>query len=417
MIESATNLEERSEQYIQLITDLAMDSNHLPMMVIDYANMRPLEDTDFPEETWRWKESPAGYYAYENTGQMLGGWIAAETIRFLVTGDSQAKQNADQAFDGIRHVYNLGKEKVEGYFPKPYCGKISDQISRDQYEFVLAGLAEYHAIADGKARKEMGHMMGKMVEYWMGLDYVDVYFGKSIDMLEDAVASHFLGTVRFPYTLTGERKFLDEYNRLFHDKKLGERMPETLRSKFLQGETYDGATYFRSAEQCMLMKTMAIDHLWDHDPEHGDLWRHSLEEFWKGDALVALNRDEGLVYGIVGFDPEKNETFLTEPGVIEEIDNEHLQDAIMNWGGRWMTPVSAELALTAAVIGNRLDLQEAVDTAKLILEKMTLEKFRGHTVPDESHYPPGQKWKDFLWTEMIVYWLWTYWLGRHRKLW
>ena len=416
MISTDSDLAERAERFHKVITELAMDANHLPMMVIDFANMRPLEDADFPEDTWRWKDSPAGYYAYENTGQMLGGWIAAETLRYLVTGDPQAKQNADQAFAGIRHVYNLGKEKVEGYFPKPYCGKISDQISRDQYEFVLAGFAEYHVIADETTRKEIGHMAGKMVDYWMGINYRDVYFGLDIDMLEDAVASHFLGTVRFPYTFTGERKYLDEYNRLFHDEKLGERMPETLRAKFLQGETYDGATYFRSAEQCMFMKTIAIDHLWDHDPEHGELWKRSLQEFWKGDVLVALNRDEGLVYGLVGFDPEKNETFLTEPGAIEEIENP-LNDPIMNWGGRWMTPVSAELALTSTVIGHRLGLPEAVDTAKLVLEKMTLEKFRGHTVPDESHLPPEQKWKDFLWTEMIVYWLWTYWLGKHRELW
>ena len=62
-------------------------------------------------------------------------------------------------------------------------------------------------------------------------------------------------------------------------------------------------------------------------------------------------------------------------------------------------------------------MPEAVDIAKLILGKMNLEKFRGHTVLDKTHLPPGQDWTEFLWTEMIVYWLWAYWLGRHRKLW
>ncbi len=305
---------------------------------------------------------------------------------------------------------------MEGYFPKPYDRKISEQISRDQYEFVLAGLADYHGIADENTKKEIGRMMSKMVEYWMGIKYVDDYFGQTIDMLADHMGSLFLGVVRYPYTFTGDTKFLDEYNRLFHEKKLGPRMPETLRAKFLRGETYDGATYFRVPEHAMMMKIMAVDHLWDNDPEHRELWKQSLQAFWDDDLLVCLDKEDGLVYWIVGFDPEKNETFLTEPGVIKELENP-CEDPIVNRGGRLQTPVSAEIAYSAAVIGDRLAMPEAVDIAKLILEKMTLEKFRGHTVPDESHLPPGQVWKDFLWTEMMVYWLWTYWLGRHRKLW
>ena len=257
-----------------------------------------------------------------------------------------------------------------------------------------------------------------MVEYWISINYTYSYFSiPPTSHLKDFMGSLFLGLVHYPCAYGGDEKFLNEYNRLFHEENLGPRMPETLRAHFLRGEPYDGAMYFRQQENPIMMKSMAIDHLWETDTEHRELWEKSLRTFYDDELCIALDRKDGLVYAIVGFDPEKNETFLTEPKVIEEL-TDVLNFGWIRFGGLRKTPGSTQVAYAAAVIGDRLKLQDSVDTARLILEKMELEKFRSFTVPDKSHLPAGLEDKQkFLASCYLSYWLWTYWLGRQRKLW
>ena len=412
-------LEQRAEQFTKIITDVAMDSDDMARSNIYFDELRPVRDEDLPEVAWHIKSaSPAGFFCYEDAGMTTGGFLASQSLRFKTTAEPEAKANADRAFEGIRHIYNLGKEKAEGYFPKPYDKKISDQISRDQYIFVLSSLSEYYDIVDEKTRDEIKRMMARMAEYWIGIDYTDSYCRlPPASHLNDFMGSLFLAIIRFPYTYTGDKKFLEEYNRLFSGEKLGPRMPETLRAQFLRGQTYDGAMYFRQNENCIMLKTIAIDHLWDNDPRHRDLWTKSLKAFHDEDLLVEMDRESGQTYLIVGFDPEKNERFLTEPGIIEELEDP-LELEWIRFGGLRKTAGSTQVAYAAAVIGDRLKLQESVDVARMILEKMELEKFRSFTVPDESHLPPNQKWEaHFSHSLYFSVWLWTYWLGRHRKLW
>jgi len=412
-------LQQRADQYTKIITDIAMDSDGVILTSIHFDEMRPLEPPDMPATSFRSKgESPVGYFCYEDSGMALGGFLSSESLRYMVTEEPDAKKNADRAFGGFRFIYDLGKQKVEGYFPKPYKKQISDQISRDQYLYVLTGLANYYKITDEQTKNEIRHMMAKMAGYWMSIDYTHSYFGLPANShLNDFMGSLFLGIVRYAHTYTGDEKFLNEYNRLFNEEKLGPRMPETLRAQFLRGETYDGAMYFRMQENAVMMKTMAIDHLWDADPEHVDLWEESLRAYYNDEMFIHLDKEDGMLYSIVGFDPEKNETFLTEPEIIEELEDP-LNLGWIRFGGLRKSPRSPQVAYAAAVTGDRLDLRESVETAKLILEKMTLEKFRGITVPDDSHVPAGNEWtRNTLTIEFMTFWLWTYWLGRSRKLW
>ena len=50
-------LEDRAELYTRIIVDKAMDSDSVALMAINYKEMRPLEDEDFSETTFRWKGS------------------------------------------------------------------------------------------------------------------------------------------------------------------------------------------------------------------------------------------------------------------------------------------------------------------------------------------------------------------------
>jgi hypothetical protein len=78
------------------------------------------------------------------------------------------------------------------------------------------------------------------------------------------------------------------------------------------------------------------------------------------------------------------------------------------------------VAYSAAVIADRLQCDKARDTAKMILEKLDMDKFTSCHVPDPAHVPPGfdlEKDEKFLDTCHLSFWLWAYWPGRARKLW
>ncbi len=413
------NIDEKVQQFTSILTDVAADSRNILRTAIHFHEMRPLVDDDLIDDIPLCKgASRAGFYCYEDAGMTTGAFLSSQSLRYTVTGDVNAKDNADRAYAGIRCIYDMGRQKAEGFFPKPYDGRISDQISRDQYLFVMNGLANYHAVANSVTRREIEDMLSRMADYWMGINYTDSYFGlPASSHLNDFMGSLFLGLIRIPFTYTGDRKYLVEYERLYHEEKLGARMPETLRSKFLEGETYDGAMYFRQQENPVMMKCMAIDHLWETDSGNEKLWQESLQSLGENELLIALDQEDCLNYFIIGFNPVSQSTFLTPPGIITELENP-LNIPTLNWGGLRKTAGSAQTAYAAVVIANRMKNKQAAGIALRIIERLDISSFRGLTVPDENHIPPGCAWKTkILNTSYMAYWLWSYWLGRQRNLW
>lgn len=414
-----STLEQRSNEFIHVLTDIAMDEDNIVQSNIHLDAMRKIRNEDLTGTTWHYETaSPSGFFVYEDAGMATAGLLAGESLRYKVSQKPEARENADRAFDGVHCIYKLGEQKAEGYFPKPYDKKISDQISRDQYIFIMRSLEHYYHIADEPVRKEIDRMLGKMAEYWMSINYSHEYFGlPSASQLTDVSGSLFLGIIHIAYRHTGDDKFKKEYDRLFQNEHLGKRMSETLMAQFMRGETYDGAMYFRQSEQDIMMKTLALDHLWDGDYDNCQLWGKSLQSFYEEDLLVQLDYESGLSYFINGFDPKTRKTFLTEPRIIEEIEDP-LNLQWIRFGGLRQRPGSVQVAYNAAVIGDRLQLKAAVDIARLILDKMTLDKFRSFTVPNQRHMPPNQIWEQhFSYVPFLGIWLWTYWLGRSRKLW
>jgi len=417
--ESSDGMKQRSEDFLRVLTDVAMDDDHMVQSVIHLTEMRKIRNDDLACSSWYYRvASPAGFYAYEDSGMTTAGLLAAESLRYQVTHNPDAKTNADKAFQGIVHIYHLGKQRTEGYFPKPYDKKISDQISRDQYIFVMRSLEYYYAIADEVVRKQICRMVGKMAEYWMSINYSDSYFGLPVSShLTDLAGSLFLGIIRMAYRYTGDEKFKKEYDRLFKEERLGERMPETLKAQFLRGEPYDGAMYFRQSEQDIMMKTLALDHLWDADIQNRPQWRKALQAFYNEDLQVQYNPESGLSYFITGLDPKTGKTFLTEPKIIEEL-TDPLDLQWIRFGGLRQTPGSVQIAFNAVIIGDRLEMKPAINLAGSILEKISLDKFKYFTVPDSSHIPPNQMYaQHFAYASFFAIWLWTYWLGRLKKFW
>lgn len=415
----APALDQRASAFDDIMQRFARDEHGVMCANICFEPLRSLQQGDIAAcQRLVDNTSCENIYAYEDSGMTTGAYLAAQTLRYRVTGDSAARLAADDAFAGIRFVYELGaKGKLPGFFPKPYGAVISNQISRDQYLFVMSGLVEYLKIADSAQVDVIVDMISHMADYWISIDYSTSYFGlPTSSHLEDYMGSLFLGIMGIAARVTGEPRFQREYQRLFSEQKLGPRMPETLMAQFRRGELYDGATYFRQAENPIMMKSMAIDFLWESEPGDRDLWRKALLSYWEEDLRISLDENTGLNHFIVGFDLSADSTFLTEPGVVEEIENP-LGLSVLNWGGRRQSAGSTQTAFAAAIIADRIGLSDAADITSLILSKLTLESFRGLTVPDHRHIPPEHEFEvSLLNSAYLSYWLWTYWLARERSL-
>jgi hypothetical protein len=418
-VTTAPALEQRATAFDDIMQRFARDEHGVMCANICFEPLRSLQPGDIAS-CQRLGESTSceNMCAYEDSGMTTGAYLAAQSLRYRLTNDPAAKQAADDAFAGICFVYELGaKGKSPGFFPKPYGAVISNQISRDQYLFVMSGLAEYLKIASADSAEQIVGMIAHMADYWISINYSTSYFGlPTSSHLDDYMGSLFLGIIGIAARVTGEARFQREYQRLFSEALLGPRMPETLLAQFRRGELYDGATYFRQAENPIMMKSMAIDFLWETEPGDRDLWRQALQAYWEEDLRVSLDENTGLNHFIVGYDTKADTTFLTEPGVVDEIQNP-LGLSVLNWGGRRQSAGSTQTAFAAAIIADRLGLSDAADTMSLILSKLTLESFRGLTVPDHRHIPPEHEFEvTLLNSAYLSYWLWTYWLARERSL-
>jgi hypothetical protein len=419
IVDGAQIVEERAREFARLLVHSAMDYSNIVLSGLHFDELRPLIDSDIGDKSWALTNtSRAGLYNYEDSGMTTGGFLASQSLRYAVTEDPEAKHFADLAFSGIRNIYELGCEKQEGYFPKPYNGQNSNQISRDQYLFAIHGMLAYHKIAEPSAQDQIVNMICRMADYWIDIDYTHLYYDlPPFNQLKDPEGSLFLGIIGPAYFITGERKYKDEYYRLFNDLRLAARMPETLTDLFREGKTFDGGMYYRSPEHTMMMKSMAIDGIWVYENSHHDIWTQSLEHFWHTDLRRTLDRPSGTTYSISKYGRDNNLPVLTEPGVISELENP-LNLATLTWGGLRRTAGSSQVAYVSSVTASRLKFEEAREVAWDILLKLSLEKFRGWTVPTQEHLPPGHEWQtSVLNTGYLAYWQWAYWLGRWQNLW
>lgn len=404
-----------AQQFSDLLLNVARDADGIICSNMLSEPIRRLQPGDLPEDAYRCPGyTPEDFVGYEDSGMTMGAYLVSQCLRFRVTGEAEARQNAEAAFAGIEHTYQLGASSKEGLFPKPYGGRPSDQISRDQYLYAMAGLGLYQELADAGTARQIERMIAAMADYWIEIDYTSTYYNlPAATHLDDFMAPLFLGIIGIAMQRTGCPRFRQEYDRLFHDVQLGPRMPLTLRSLFRQGETYDGGTYFRQQSNPNLMKLLAVDLLWDIDPDNRVLWRQTLRAYREDEMYISLDQRTGLDHYIVGYDTQRDQTFLTEPGVIKELTNP-LKLTSLTWGGRRQSAGSTKTALAALIYAERMQSPDDLKIARQVLKQIdTPQKCNKLVAPRPQDIPPGHAWETrVLRTAYLAFWQWAYWRSR-----
>lgn len=411
-------LQKRAEEFSALIEDRAMDDVYIVRMMLDYEtreivteknNIPKILGSDIPGHI---------FMPYEDAGMTTGAYLAAQSLNYQTTCSADALRRAKKAFSAVCYIYELGQNgRCEGFFPKPYGAQFSEHCSRDQYLFVMSGLVEYYQIADENERLQIKNMLEKMAQFWRDINYSPGFFSmKKTPQLYDYIAPVFLGIAGMPCRLSDNETCRKEVARLLDEEHLRENALGTLRERFRQGELYDGAQYYRQNENPLMMKSLAMHHLWEISEEYHDFCREVLQKSFYDDLFVEL-ADDGLNYYIMKYKRETDSFSMTSAGKIDEIQNP-VNLPFLSWGGERRRAGSTQSIFAAIIIAARLGRKDIAEKAKNVLEKLTIDKFRGFTYPVQEDIPPGSEYaSSVLSCNYMSFWLWDYYLGKKFNLW
>ena len=355
--------------------------------------------------------------SYENCGMTTGAYLAALTAKYRTTGNSADLILAGRCFDGLQFIYETGKQKEEGFFPKIYGGKYSEQISSDQYIYAIKGMDLYYDIAPVGHRKQISRMVGKMVEFWMKRRYRYNYY--TIQDMQWPLG-RFPAFLIIAYRITKEQKFLDEFNRLNREESVYLHPADSallnLKSRTLtEYEKQNGNRYLLGAlEDCAGMEIIALESCLKYSSDFTEYWKQSMKLILQ-EGKLALT-PENLAYRQVLYDPAAGRTApISEAKMLEE--KCILDWQWFSWRGNVLTPRSTMLARAGFQIQKWLPEENTAELSLRILNDVRLDQMRHFLDPDGRQILPGHQYMtESICADAIVNWLWAYWEYRLQNL-
>jgi len=368
---------------------------------------------DYPGRNW---ENFSEYMEYENVGMCSGAYLAAMIWKYRATKNPDALEKAFRTFKGIKWLFDASQEIDEGYYCKCYGGKMSEQISSDQYIYTFAGLDEFMDFAAHHERSQCAGMIDKMVRFWMRRNYSYPYFGKPLDW----PIERFPAFAWLAYQHTGKKEFYDEFMRLcsipetmekipfvgcssFEDvlKKAGEREP------WFEFEKNSGRRLISLNPEGTESGFLSLEALLEYNAPHRKIW---LEKTWK---MFDLNRrwmtDDGYSMYWCLYNMKTGE--ITE---VREVLNCPQQSdrwkffGFVGWIRSGMR--SAMFARAGVAIQAYFPGAPILETTAHILKNLTRDKLRWLADMDGKQFPPDLKWMGNVYSgDAATHWLWAYW--------
>ena len=356
---------------------------------------------------------PWEFINYENSGMTTGAYLAAVSHWYRVTGDRDVLARARRAFEGICWIYELGRQKEDGYFPKPYGGRYSEEASTDQYLYVMKAMMAYLDIAADDHRSAIRHMIPNMVDFWVKRHYRRTYFG-----IEDMLwpLGRFPALLLMARQVSGESRYLDEFHRLNEQEKVYEGPADSLIQNRLNNpdagcdyEKKHGGYLLGHSSECSAMDIMELDECLLRSDAYRDNWLASMKMVWhEGKLDLAEN---GYAWRHVLYDPRTGKVSVPEPCYV--VEAEPLGWSFQRWVGRIQIPRSTMLARVAPHVNKWLPGEDAPATMRKILSGIDPAKVCDYIDTDGQQILPQHKFLTQLISgDAITNWLWAYWLGR-----
>lgn len=416
---------QRAEEFERDVDECLLDERGLLMSALDINTMKPFERGRFygasvhayPGHNW---DDFADFIAYENVGMVSGAFLAAMVWKYRATKDPVALDKAYRTFNGIKWLFDLSQEIDDGFYCKCYGGKLSDQMSSDQYVYTFVGLDQFMAFADFEKRRQCADMIEKMVRFWMRRRYSYPYFGKSLDW----PLERFPVFVWLAWRHTGKKEFLDEFNRLRNLPVVRKKIPFgdlTWEERLRTVETRDPAFPFEKNSTIRVLRMnpentesgfLSLEALLEYDAPERELWLDKTRKMFDRDRRWIA--DDGYAMDSALYD--------VETGEIREVrEIKHVPDfddpekwrfpGLIGWIRSAMH--SAMFARAAVAIHAYFPEAGALRTAADILDKLKRENLHWFHDVDGKQYPDDLKWMDDVYSgDAVTHWLWAYWEAR-----
>jgi len=415
------------------------------MMKIDGDIVRPFEPRDFEGiDTFNfegWRIKPKGAWEYRNNENSIttsGIYLAAQTYRYLATGDEEAMEQALKAFRSLDLIYQFGEaDGRPGWMGKPYGFRLSDQTSGDQYIDATWGLFSFLEIAPEKDRKRAQEMLIGFADYWRKIDYTIFYLTSTWSNKDEEHAYNaiFMAINLIAYHLTENPVYKAEADRFQSISRWKtESGIDAWKRKLLSGETVDwkfnklveghlGPTEFLCWELTIHCKFTAIaaeiiHKLYPEVVSEAELVQ-TLETWWKtwhygiGDDL--------LPYYFFIVDVEKD-TWRPAPRT-ERLPRDQwlLGQPGLSYTSqrRWMEPLGRFLVTSVITAEHSTNMHDSpIDLAKRFLENVDDIRIKWQHDPDGRQIIPEHgDVADVLSSEIPASYLAAFWRGKIQGFW
>ncbi len=351
---------------------------------------------------------------YENSGMTTGAYLAAQSFKYKSTRDPLALKLAGRTFDGIRHIYALGLQKEEGYFPKNYGDRYSEEASTDQYLYAMKGMTAYFDIAPPDHVRAIRSMIPRMVDFWVKRKYRRSYFGIK-DMLWPL--GRFPALLLMAWKMSGDKKYLDEFYRLNEEEKvylkpaeaqLGPRLNQPW--QFTDYEKSRGNKFFlRGIEECAAMDIMELDECLQHSDAYRQHWLNSIRQMWREGKLALTSG--GLARVTFLYDPADTAVSTPSPGFIN--DGNPINWSFESWAGGFLTARSTMLVRVGVHVAKWLPDENAPSTIREILSDIDPNCLRQYIDPDGKQMLEKHRFMCHeVCVDAVANWLWAYWQAR-----
>lgn len=398
-----------------------IDPNGVVYTYLDKETSAPVSDaffTDADDPFYVHICTPAEFHTYEDCGICTGAYLQSQLWRYAAEEKPESLSKARRCFKGLRHVYELGKELEEGFFPKAYGNKFTPQTSTDQVLYAVLALDHLHRYAETDEKAEIDRMISEMVRFWVKRDYKYTYY--TIQDMPWPLA-RFPSLLLLAFRHSGDTLFRDEYNRLL-EMGINRHPGESQLGPKLAGEVppmpYEQrmhAWLVAHGADATTMDVMELDYLLSNDPENdwAGTWKQSIRQMWEEGMLPVC--DDGRMYVQVLVDMDTHAVRRPEPGFFADE-----KEGDLDWVGfRYLsgarTAWSTGIARAGVQACRHLQDRAMVPAILNILRGIDVD---GLTYCDDpERLLPEIRYKTRFYSgNAMGNWLWAYWQGRHEGI-
>jgi hypothetical protein len=336
-----------------------------------------------------------------------GAYFQALLYRYRTEKNPETLKKARRCFQGLKFIFEIGKELETGFFPKTYGGRFSDETSSDQCLYAIYSMDAYYEFASDEEKKEIDFMIPAIADFWRKRKYIYNYWSQKNMQWP---------VFRFPvfmllaYKHSEEKKFIDEYRRILSSwdmeyphqfnllglKQRGKIKPNELEKKY-------NAWIVSSMPDYLAMRMMELEYMLLNDPENSlaGRWKKSAMDMWRQAALTLA--PDGMAYHMVFVDMDTGK--VTRPPPIHESPRASVTG--------WSTMIARGGVQVLRFCPHDTKIKETVLN---ILELIDTDTMIYYGEPDR--FPPEERFKTrFLSGDSITNWLWAYWQGVFQRLW